>query len=424
MKKFKVLVFPCGSEIGLEIHRSLKYSAHIDLIGANSTNDHGRFVYDNYIGNVPDINSKDIISFLRKIVKTKKIDAIYPTMDLVIYKLKQKEKDLGCRVISSSAETTRICLSKKRTYHFFKNKIKTPQIFTSREINSFPVFLKPDVGYGSRGTYKINSLKELEVLTEQNDRNYLILEYLPNEEFTVDCFTDKNRNLLFVGPRIRNRIVNGVSVNAKPYEKDSKSFKKIAGIINEELVLRGAWFFQLKRDINNKLTLLEVASRMGGSSSLNRMMGVNFALLSVYDAFGVDVKIMTNNYSIELDRALSNRYKTDINYSTIYVDFDDCLVVNNKINKELISFLIYSLNNNKKIVLISKNKKILKNELKKYKIKFLFDEIIHINQEDKKYKYIKDLNSIFIDDSFTEREEVKSQLNIPVFSPDMVEIFN
>ena len=39
-----ILVFPCGSEIALEIYRSLRYSTHFKLIGANSLDDHGKFV--------------------------------------------------------------------------------------------------------------------------------------------------------------------------------------------------------------------------------------------------------------------------------------------------------------------------------------------------------------------------------------------
>ena len=45
----KVLVFPCGSEIGLEIYRSLKYNKDFELIGGASVNDHGEFIYENYI---------------------------------------------------------------------------------------------------------------------------------------------------------------------------------------------------------------------------------------------------------------------------------------------------------------------------------------------------------------------------------------
>jgi hypothetical protein len=38
MKK-NVLVFPCGSEIGLEIHKSLSYSTHFTLVGGSSVDD-------------------------------------------------------------------------------------------------------------------------------------------------------------------------------------------------------------------------------------------------------------------------------------------------------------------------------------------------------------------------------------------------
>ena len=47
MKK-NILVFPCGSEIALEIYRSVNKSIHFNLIGASSVDDHGKFIYENY----------------------------------------------------------------------------------------------------------------------------------------------------------------------------------------------------------------------------------------------------------------------------------------------------------------------------------------------------------------------------------------
>ena len=43
-----VLVFPCGSEIGLEVNNSLKYDKHINLYGLSSVPCHGKFVFQNY----------------------------------------------------------------------------------------------------------------------------------------------------------------------------------------------------------------------------------------------------------------------------------------------------------------------------------------------------------------------------------------
>src|SRR5690606_31817725 len=146
--------------------------------------------------------------------------------------------------------------------------------------------------------------------------------YLSGKEFTVDCFTNKNGVLLFVGARERNRVQNGISVNTFIAKENQTDFEEIASRISQILRFRGAWFFQLKYNSKKELVLLEVASRLGGSSSLFRNAGVNFALLSVFDAFDYDVDVFVNDYKIELDRALYNKYKLSIEYDTVYVDFD------------------------------------------------------------------------------------------------------
>jgi hypothetical protein len=68
----------------------------------------------------------------------------------------------------------------------------------------------------------------------------------PEKNNTVDCFTDRKGNLRFVGPRVRNRISNGISVNTSPVN-DNKTFTELAEKINNLLSLRGAWFFSVKR---------------------------------------------------------------------------------------------------------------------------------------------------------------------------------
>lgn len=423
MNKLKILVFPCGSEIGLEIHRSLKYSAHVELFGANSIDDHGRFVYETYIEGLPVIDDDSIIPHLSGLVSEYKFDAIYPTMDKVIWKLKSNESALDCKVIASDSSTTEICLSKRKTYETLHSVVNIPKIFNPpEEITSFPVFVKPDIGYGSRGVSKVNSKKELNCFF--NSRllsDYVVTEYLPGTEYTVDCFTDRLGNLLFVGPRIRGRINNGISVYTKPIIENASMFEEIAIKINQTIKFNGAWFFQVKKSTNESLVVMEIASRLGGSSSLFRGIGVNFALLSLFNTFNIDVKILLNDPLIEMDRALYNKYKLNINYSTVYVDFDDCLIINKKTNLQLIRFLYSCLNKGKRIILITKHENDLKKSLKTYRLSELFDEIIHIDKSDRKAEYITDTDCIFIDDSFVERKAVKEKLGIPVFSPDMVE---
>ena len=239
-QKFKILVFPCGSEIGLEIYRSLKYSSHIELFGANSIDDHGRFIYENYIGGVPFINDEDLIPYLTNLVSELKIDAIYPAMDKVIWKLKANEGRLGCKVLASEDYTTEICLSKRKTYKIFKEIIRVPKFYeTIENIDSYPIFIKPNIGYGSRGIFKAENESELNCFFQfKTISDYVITEYLPGEEYTIDCFTDRFGNLRFVGPRVRKRINNGISVSTRPIIDNQHDFESIAFKINQTIKLK------------------------------------------------------------------------------------------------------------------------------------------------------------------------------------------
>jgi AAA15 family ATPase/GTPase len=87
----------------------------------------------------------------------------------------------------------------------------------------------------------------------------------------------------------------------------------------------------------------------------------------------------------------------------------------------MIKLIYYFNNQNKKVILITKHKKSIHESLIKYKIsENIFSEIIHIEKNDKKYNYMDANGSIFIDDSFFERKEVKDNLDIPVFSVDSI----
>jgi len=246
-----------------------------------------------------------------------------------------------------------------------------------------------------------------------------MLEYLPGKEYTVDCFSDKNGNLIFVGARERMRVMNGISVNTKPVVNNT--FAKLASIINDNLCFRGAWFFQVKENRCGEFTLMEIAPRIAGSMGLYRSLGVNFALLSIYVAHGLDVEIVTNSHFIEMDRALISRYKTDLHYDHVYIDLDDCIIKANSVNLTVVTFLYQCISESIKLHLISRHNGDLLDTLARYRITSLFDTITHLNKDDFKSQHIKESNAIFVDDSFAERNEVKKALGIPVFAPDALE---
>src|SRR5690554_134486 len=417
--KKRILVFPCGSEVGLEVHQSMQYSTHFDLIGASSLDDHGRFVYEQYIGDVPMHNHPDFASALQNIIREQRIDAIYLTMDAVAETLHGLAAQLNVRVIGSSAETSAICASKSKTYQALKDHIPIPTPFHSLDdIEQYPIFLKPDKGYGGRGTVRANNRATAEHALSQNS-SLLIQEFLPGAEFTIDCFSDRHGQLRFHGPRTRSRIKAGISVHTRPTSQFAEEFAQWAKQINQTLKPRGAWFFQAKLDRHGEPKLLEVAVRLAGSSALFRAKGVNFALLSAFDAFDQDIEILVNDFDIEMDRALTNRFKTNLNYTDIFVDLDDTLIVNGKVNYELVAFLYKNINDGKRISLITRHAGDLDATLSKFRLTQIFDRVIHITDGSSKADYIDVEKAVFIDDSFIERKTIykkgKISLNAYIF---------
>ena len=418
--KKNVLIFPCGSEIGLEVNRALAKDIHFELFGASSLPDHGRFVYKNYIEGIPFVDCDDFISSINNICDKYSIDFIIPAHDSVVLKLAQSAEELKAIVITSPLETCEIARSKKRTYEVLKDTILCPKVYNINDNNiNYPVFIKPDVGQGSKGAKKVSNYDELK-LEYENNKNIVISELLTGEEYTIDCFTNRTGKLLFAKGRKRARINNGISVNSYPVENDK--FKMIAEKINSKIKFQGMWFFQLKENANGELALLEIAPRVAGTMGMYRGLGVNFILLALYDACGFDIQLISNDFNIEIDRALFARYKTNVQYNFVYVDLDDTIICDNSVNTEIIKFLYQAKNNNKKIVLISKHEKDINKTLEKYCISHnLFDKILHLSKTDKKSLFIKEKNAIFIDDSYAERKDVSSNCKMPVFSLDAVE---
>jgi predicted ATP-grasp superfamily ATP-dependent carboligase len=422
MKK-NVLVFPCGSEIGLEVYKSLNASTHFNLIGGSSVDDHGKYVYANYFGDLPMVGEPDFVPKLNAIIDELQVKFIIPAHDSVVLALAQAKSrgELHCDVITSPADTCDIARSKKKTYEVLTGVIETPRIYESADTLSpqdYPVFLKPEVGQGSKGTHKATVSEQVAFYLSE-DPTLMILEYLPGKEYTVDCFTDRHGELRFAEGRERIRISNGISVSSASVADDR--FQELAEKINSKIVFRGVWFFQVKERLDGELVLMEIAPRIAGTMGLVRAKGINMALLSLFDAMDYDVDIFENKYAMTIDRALQNSYKHNIDYRHVYLDFDDLVIYEGKVNPVVMAFVFQCLNNQIEVHLLTRHKQDLDATLRQYRLTGIFDDVIWIQNEGDKHSYIKEKDAIFIDDSFAERKAVYDELGTPVFDAHMIE---
>jgi len=418
-----VLIFPSATYPAMQIIDCLKNNPRFQVVAGASYPNHSEYVCSNCVIDIPFVSSPNFKSYFVEFVKKNEIKFVIPTDETAAMYLKEHENDIPAVVVCSPYETTRLCRYKSLTYKALDGEAYTPKTYDANsieEIQAYPVFVKPDSSQGSKGARVVDSLDELRQIHNLND--YVICEYLPGEEYTVDCFTNKNGELLFCNPRVRTRLMNGIT--ARGYNINlSPEFKEVIVSLNSRIKFRGYWFAQFKRDANGKLKLLEICTRFAGSFAISKGKGVNLPLLALCDFADLDTEVIQNDYVVECDKTYIDRYKLDLSYRHIYVDYDDTITIKGGIavNPYVIAYLYQCKSRGIKISLITRHEDTFKEQIndsfKRLSIcKELFDEILELKWNERKSDYIVDeSDSIFIDNSFKERKEVHDRCRIPVF---------
>lgn len=425
MEKINVLVFPCGSEVGLEINKSLKDIYFINLYGGSSIDDHGKWEYKNYISNVPFIDDNNFVSRLNEIIEAYDIDFIFPALDSVLLKLAEIRELLKAKVLMSSNATVAICRNKNSTYKYLNGCDFLPEFYLAAEdVKEYPILLKPAEGQGAQGVRIVKNYEELVFELKHRNAEQVICEYLPGAEYTVDCFTNKFGELKFCARRSRKRIKSGISVNSV-LEKYDKCIEKIALNINSKFRFRGVWFFQVKLSKFNEYKLMEIGTRVAGTMCVERARGVNLPLLTIFDALGYDIDIKPQFDFVETDRSLTNCYNINFKFKELYIDYDDTLIVHGEVNLQAIALIYKCVNNNIPVILITKHLTDIYLSLEERKISCnIFKKIIQIEPHKHKCDYFEpSADALFVDDSFKERKEVMDKFGIKTASVDMLEVF-
>ncbi len=423
MAKQNVLVFPSATYPAMQIIDCLKNNLRFHVVAGASYPNHSEFVCDDSIINIPYISSPDFWSRLKDLIKNRDVKFIFPTDETAAMLLKEREDELGAVVICSPYETTKLCRYKKLTYDVLNGEKYVPDVYDADNlgaISDYPVFIKPDSSQGSKGAALINNRDQLDGI--ENLKEYVICEYLPGTEYTIDCFTNKKGQLLFCNPRIRTRLMNGITVRGNNVELTTE-FEEIINSLNSKIQFRGYWYVQLKRDKNGQLKLLEICTRFAGSFAISKGKGVNLPLLALCDFSGLDTEVVQNDYIVECDKTYIDRYRVNISYNHVYIDYDDTVTIKEgkAVNPYVIAYLYECRYKGIKLSLITRHKDTFNEDLsdsfKRLSISdLLFDEIIELRWDESKRDVIRDIkDSIFIDNSFKERKEIHEKLGIPVF---------
>lgn len=414
---WNVLVFPGGTEIANELFLSLRWNKEVQLFSAGvEESSHAPYLFRRH-DVLPLVGAPGWLEALKELVHRRRIDVIFPAHDDVVLALARHRAELPCHVMTSEARTCEIARSKRRTYQVLKAQVHVPKVHKQGRKADLPLFAKPDIGQGSQGTMKVTNEMQLDAANQ--DPAVILCEWLPGAEFTVDCYTDRQGKLVYCAGRERVRTRSGISMATEFV--DDPQLIQMAQAINRSIPICGIWFMQAKRDASGNLTLLEFAPRVAGAMALSRASGVNLPLMALYEWAGHTVRLPTTRIQPKLDRSLTNRYLTPIDYDCVYVDLDDALVVRSRLNVPLVAFLVQCVNEGKRIIVITRSQEDPEDVLHRHRVAALADEIIWIRDGSRKSAHIKHPRALLIDDSFVEREDVATVLGLPALDPSAVE---
>jgi carbamoyl-phosphate synthase large subunit len=123
----------------------------------------------------------------------------------------------------------------------------------------------------------------LKILTSQPFPPLVVTEYLPGEEYSVDCLADSGKAVLVV-PRLRQKMINGISVQGR-FVEEPDIIRYCKDIITA-IGLHGNIGIQVKRSKEGKPLLLEINPRVQGTIVAGLGAGINLPLLAVKMAAG------------------------------------------------------------------------------------------------------------------------------------------
>ncbi len=273
----RVLVFPTCSEPGLEIVRGLIDQPGLEVVGGSSlppTRDPSSLILRDHT-TLPWLGTGEFQDALTNLLRDRSIHVVFPATDNLIAALSRT--DLGDVVlVAPRPEVAEICMSKWKTYERLQAVVPVPQVYRGDHDVEFPAYAKPAAEAGMRGHMQVDDPEDLSIA---RTRDLIITEFLPGEEYEVNCLSDLQGRLLYANIRRLGRRVAGHVLDSQSVEDEHVT--RYVEAIAAELGIEGPWFAQFKRNREDHPVLIEVNARIGGGSGLNRFCGVNLPLLAV-----------------------------------------------------------------------------------------------------------------------------------------------
>lgn len=220
------LITCVGCSPAASIVKSLKKSKkyNFNLIGIDIQNiTVGNFICDIYKQS-PLINDEiKYWSFIKSLINEYNIKYVFVTHHLEVESWALNkinlEKEFNIKILHNDYKFVNIMNSKINTYNFcLEHNIRVPTVYKHVDIVSnnvkYPILIKDNKGAGSTNIKIFNNKDEYITYFNSNtinNNNVLIQQFIKGDEYTVDCLSNENTDVLCVIPKKRLVIRNGAA---------------------------------------------------------------------------------------------------------------------------------------------------------------------------------------------------------------------
>lgn len=421
-----VLVWPASSELGREVVRSLRHVRDVHLVLLDNI-PAPKFIGPPFVGmdyhNLHGLQLDGLVdpySQFEGFLQHHRIDLTYPCHDVVHYWLACRQPFYAVPMVGSAPHVIKVLRSKSMTYRLLKRYApKQIAVPDTSENAPYPRFIKPDRGQGSRGLYR--RLDTPEEYARQmgglpTDGPYVVSEYMPGPEYTVDCFSSGGR-LLWSQMRERVQTSSGISTLTRRVAEDAAPYVEL---IHKAFGMRGAWFVQLKERADGTPVVLEVAPRIAGGSGLALVNGVNLPHLGVLDALGHAVSVLDAGLFDCLRRPLGSEFYPALAYDMLIMDVDDTLLQGDRVNPDAVALMLCARHAGREVALLTRDGSRLGMAPFGRWASHLACQVVRVDGADPLAKVAwlqaqRGRRTVFVDDSFAERRRVWDHLRVPTF---------
>ena len=252
---------------------------------------------------VPRGDAADFVDELLARCETWGIDLVVPTVDAELLPVARRVADfaaVGAEVAIAPLPALEAALDKLALARRCEGVIKVPRTSTLAEVAGtgpaasgfeLPVVIKPRRGSGSRDVHVVASRAAFDRLVERlvpdgdaGGEDWLVQEFLPGEEYSVDVLTRADGTVVAAVPRVRLKVDSGVAVAARTVR--DPELEHGAAAVARAIGVTGVANVQLRRDATGVACLLEVNPRLPGTMPLTVAAGVDMPYWLVVGALG------------------------------------------------------------------------------------------------------------------------------------------